>query len=113
MNSQVGTYIIGNDFFCRSGWGFVGVEFSNTGGIDQPDGLVLLCFQSCRKELCECLLESPVAVQLAADGVLLQPDFAAGRLILAKGVTEARGPWHLAEVASSFATGYLLLHRQM
>ena len=89
------------------------VEFSNTGDIDESDGQVLLCFQSCGQELCECLLESPMAVQLEADGVLHQPDFAAGRLILAKGVTEARGSWHPAEVSSSFATGYLLLHRQM
>merc|ERR1712032_1605848 len=70
-------------------------------GVEQPDGLVLLCFQSCRKELYKSLLDSPMAVQFAADGVLLQPDFAAGRLILAKGVTaaaigEARGPWHVA-----------------
>ena len=59
-------------FYSRSDWDFVGFEFSNTCGIDQPDGLVLLCFQSGRQELCECLLESPMAVQLTVDGMLLQ-----------------------------------------
>eukprot|EP00928_Gymnodinium_smaydae_P065878 TRINITY_DN48967_c0_g1_i1.p1 TRINITY_DN48967_c0_g1~~TRINITY_DN48967_c0_g1_i1.p1 ORF type:complete len:143 (-),score=23.83 TRINITY_DN48967_c0_g1_i1:262-660(-) len=42
-----------------------------------------------------------MAVQLAADGAALHPEFAKGRLVLAKGVTEgalseARGPWHVA-----------------
>ena len=86
MNSHEEPYIVGTDiFYSRSGWDFVGVEFSNTRGIDQPDGLVLLSFQSGRQEVCECLLESPMAVQLAVDGVLLQLDYAAGRLILARG----------------------------
>lgn len=80
----------------------------------QPDGLVLLCFQSCRKELIQSLLESPMALQLAADGVVLQPGFADGRIILAKGVTEAavgeaRGPWHVAVRAADEGKVYDIL----
>ena len=73
MNSHEGLTLLETTcFYSLSGWDFVGVEFSNTCGIDQPDGLVLLCFQSDRQELCECLLELPMEVQLTVDGVLLQ-----------------------------------------
>jgi len=70
-------------------------------GADQADGLVLLCFSRCPGELPTALLESPLAARVAADGVQLQPDWARGRLILATGATEAgiseaRGPWHVA-----------------
>jgi len=72
---------------------------------DLDHRLVLLCFQRCPKELHQCLIESRLALQLVAEGVQLQPNWADGRLVLAKGVTEAalseaREPWHVAVEAS-------------
>jgi len=68
---------------------------------DNRSGLLLLTFTRYPKELRQALLSSPLAAEMSARGVDLEPDFAAGRLILAEGVTaaavsEAREFWHVA-----------------
>ena len=59
-----------------------------------------------------------MALQLAADGEVLQPAFAAGRFIMAKGVTdavlgEARGPWHVVVRLVDEGTIYEILRERL
>ena len=61
---------------------------------------MLLRFGRCPQKMFEVLLASPLATRLAQAGVVLQPSWATGRLILAAAVdegivSEARDPWNL------------------
>jgi len=62
--------------------------------------LVLIRFSRCPKKMFDVLLASPLATRLVQAGVVLQPSWATGRLVLAAGVdadivSETRDPWNL------------------
>ena len=79
---------------------------------------LLSTFIRCPKELRHALLTSRLAAEVSATGVDIEPDWAAGNLILAGGVTaadvsEARELWHVAVRIADEEEVYATLRRSL